>query len=73
MKQQDLKKTATKVLTEAGCAIRGEKVTAQARKVLRTQVTHGTSTHNIQALKLEGSVLCVIDRPLNFLRNISHS
>jgi hypothetical protein len=55
-------------MTDAGCAIRGEKVTAQARKVHRSEVVHGTSTHNIQQLKLEGTVFCIIDRPLNFLK-----
>lgn len=70
MSQRDLKKTATKVFTETGCAIRGEKVTAQARKIHRVEVTSGTATHKIQQVKLEGTVFCVIDRPLNFLRDV---
>ena len=70
MKQKDLKRSATKILTEAGCAIRGEKVTAQFRTMHRVVVLTGTSTHQIQMTKLEGSVFCIIDRPLNFLRDI---
>lgn len=70
MSQRDLKKNASKIYTDAGCAIRGEKITAQARKVHRAEVIAGTSTHKIHQLKLEGTVFCVIDRPLNFLRDL---
>jgi hypothetical protein len=69
MKQKDLKKTASKILTEAGCAIRGEKVTAQYRIMHRPILLTGSSTHQISQVKLEGTVFCIIDRPLNFLRN----
>jgi uncharacterized membrane protein YdbT with pleckstrin-like domain len=69
MSQKDLKKAATKTYYEPGTAIRGEKVTAQARKLHRKTVTAGTSTHEIQELRLEGSVFCIIDRPLNFIRD----
>lgn len=54
----------------AGSAIRGEKITAQFRKMSRITVTRGSSTHNIQRTTIEGSVLCVIDRPLNYLRDL---
>ena len=70
MKQKDLKNTANKVFTEVGTAIRGEKVTAQFRTIHRVTVLAGTSTHQIQQTKLEGSVLCVIDKPLNYLRGL---
>jgi hypothetical protein len=70
MTQKDLKKAATETHYSVGTSIRGEKVTAQARKVIRRDVTPGTSTHKIQQLKLEGSVLCVIERPLNYLRDV---
>ena len=63
------KPRANETAFQAGAAIRGEKVTAQFRKMSRTTVTHGSSTHKIQRAKLEGSVLCVIDRPLNYIRN----
>jgi hypothetical protein len=69
MDQKELKGTATKIQYHAGACIRGEKVTAQARKVGRTEVVHGTSTHKIHQMKLEGSVMCVIDRPMNYLRD----
>lgn len=70
MKQQDLKKSASNVYTAEGCAIRGEKVTAQFRTMHKIIVTHGSSTHNIKQTKLEGSVFCIIDRPLNYLREV---
>ncbi len=70
MSQKKLKKAATSTHYKVGDCIRGEKVTAQARKVARVQVTAGTSTHNIQQLKLEGSVVCVIDRPMNYLKGV---
>ena len=70
MRQKDLKESASDVLTKQGCAIRGEKVTAQFRTIHRIVVLSGTSTHQIQQTKLEGSVFCIIDRPLNYLRNV---
>jgi hypothetical protein len=69
MKQKDLKQSANKIYHEVGCAIRGEKVTAQFRTMHRKTVLMGSSTHQIQQTKLEGSVYCVIDKPMNFLRN----
>jgi hypothetical protein len=70
MKQKELKRTAGNVYSKLGDAIEGEKVTAQARKVYRSMVTTGTSTHQIQQMKLEGSVFCIIDRPLNYIRDL---
>lgn len=70
MKQKDLKRSAINVLTEQGCAIRGEKVTAQFREMHRPIILAGTSTHQIQQTKLEGSVFCIIDKPLNYLRTL---
>lgn len=71
MKQKDLKKSATKILTDLGSAIRGERVIAQFRTMRRPIVMAGTSTHRIQQSKLEGSVFCVIDKPLSYLSDIS--
>jgi|HubBroStandDraft_4_1064222.scaffolds.fasta_scaffold1167628_1 hypothetical protein len=70
MTQKDLKKSASSTHYEVGACIRGEKVTAQVRKVIRVEVTGGTSAHKIHQLKLEGSVLCVIDRPMNYLKDL---
>ena len=67
---QDPRSGIAKTAFEMGSAIRGEKITAQCRKTNRVTVTHGSSTHNIQRMMLEGSVLCVIERPLNFLREL---
>ena len=53
-----------------GSSIRGEKVAARFRKMSRIVVTQGSSTHKIQTSTLEGSVLCVIERPLNYLRDL---
>ena len=70
MRQKELKQSAARTFTSPGDAIRGEKVTAQFRTMHRPSVLTGTSTHKIQQAKLEGSVFCVIDRPLNYLRDI---
>ena len=70
MRQKELKRTAGNVYSKLGDAIQGEKVTAQARKVYRSSVTAGTSTHQIHQLRLEGSVFCIIDRPLNYIRTL---
>lgn len=68
MKQKDLKQTAGSIYTQAGDAIRGEKVTAQYRSMHKPTVPAGSSTHQIQQCKLEGTVFCIIDRPLNYIR-----
>ena len=59
---------STKTAFKKGDAIRGERIVAQYRKISRPVVAHGSSTHKIVRVKLEGSVMCVIDRPLNYLR-----
>lgn len=71
MEQKKLKATATSIGVTAGSAIRGERVVAQFRKIHRVTVVHGTSTHNIQQTKLEGTVFCVIEKPLSHLEGIA--
>lgn len=73
MSQKDLKQSAAKTSFNIGDCIRGEKVTAQARRVSRIEVVAGTSTHKIQQIRLEGSVLCIVDRPLNYLKDIGQT
>ncbi len=70
MRQKELKQSACNIYSNPGDAIQGEKVTAQARKIHRVTVSTGTSTHQIQNVKLEGSVFCIIDRPLNYIRTL---
>jgi hypothetical protein len=70
MDQPNLKASAASVAYTVGAAIRGEKIAAQFRKMNKVTITRGSSTHNIQRSTLEGSVLCVIDRPLNYLRSL---
>jgi hypothetical protein len=70
MSQKDLKQATTKTSYKVGDCIRGEKVTAQARRISRVEVVTGTSAHKIQQVRLEGSVLCIVDRPLNYLKGI---
>jgi hypothetical protein len=70
MKQNELKQAAAKVYFQPGEAIRGERVTCQYRKMHRPNIITGSSTHQIQQTKLEGTVFCVIDRPLNYLRSL---
>ena len=67
MKQKELKRKTNKICHDPGDAIRGERVTAQYRKIHKSKLVHGTSSHRIEQAKLEGSVFCVIDRPLNYL------
>lgn len=70
MDQPSREVPSARVAYTVGAAIRGEKIAAQFRKMSRITVTRGSSTHNIQRSTLEGSVLCVIDRPLNYLREL---
>lgn len=70
MKQKELKNTAYNVYSAPGDAIQGERITAQARKIHKPVICTGTASHRIQQTKLEGSVFCIIDRPLNFLRDV---
>jgi hypothetical protein len=70
MDQPSNKSSAANVAYTVGAAIRGEKIAAQFRKMSKITVTRGSSTHNIQSSTLEGSVICVIDRPLNYLREL---
>lgn len=70
MSESNEKSSHSPVAYTVGAAIRGEKIAAQFRKMTKTTVTRGSSTHNIQRTSLEGSVLCVIDRPLNYLRDL---
>jgi len=53
--------------TVEGSAIRGEKIYAQARKIIPKGVTTGSSTHNIQRCDLEANAYAVIAKPLRFL------
>jgi hypothetical protein len=69
MKQTELKHTAKRILTGAGDAIRGEKVTCQFRKWQKPHITMGNSTHQIQQTRLEGSVFCVIERRMNHIHS----
>jgi hypothetical protein len=70
MDQPNPKPPVLKVAYTVGSAIRGEKIAAQFRKMNKITVTRGSSTHNIQRTTLEGSVFCVVDRPLNYLRDL---
>lgn len=49
-----------------GDAIRGERVTAQYRKISKARLVHGTSSDQIRQAKLEGTVFCIIDKPLRY-------
>ena len=52
---------------EAGAAIKGDKILAQARKFVRKPLAVGSSSHRIQRYDLEGDAYCVIARPLRGL------
>jgi len=66
MKQKDLKQKAKSIYHGHGDAIRGERVTAQYRKIFKSKLVHGTSADQIRQAKLVGSVFCIIDKPLRY-------
>ena len=47
---------------EAGAAICGEKIIAQARKIIRKSLVTGSSSHRIQTCDLEGNAYCVVSK-----------
>jgi len=47
---------------EAGAAIRGEKIIAQARKIIPKGLVRGSSSHRIQTCDLEGNAYCVVSK-----------
>lgn len=53
--------------TAPGSAIHGEKILAQARKIIPKYVTTGSSTHQIQRVDLEKNAYAVIAKPLRLL------
>ena len=57
-----------KVHTAMGSAIRGEKIIAQARKIIDKGVTKGSSGHRIQRVDLENNAYCIIAKPLRYLK-----
>lgn len=67
MKQKELKQKAINIYHNPGDAIKGERITAQYRKIHQSKLVHGTSSHKITQSKLEGSVFCIIDKPLSYL------
>jgi len=63
----DLKDLARNTYRDAGDALAGEQIIAQARKISRTLVVAGTSTHQIQQVILRSNALCVIDRAFRLI------
>jgi hypothetical protein len=61
--RRDLLSIAREPRREAGDAIAGEQIIAQARNIGKSRVLPGTGTHQIQETALRSNVLCVIDRP----------
>jgi hypothetical protein len=58
-----IKKFDGKTLKTVGSAIAGEKIIAQARKIVPAKKpVAGTSTHKMQQTDLHTNALCVIDR-----------
>ncbi len=50
-----------------GSAIHGEKIYAQARKVIHKGITMGSSRHQIERVDLEINAYAVIAKPLRWL------
>lgn len=63
MNREELKSIVVATHREDGHAIAGERIIAQARKIGKTCVVTGTSTHRLQECVLKKNALCVIDRP----------
>lgn len=63
MSRKELKDIVVARHTEAGHAVAGELIIAQARDIGKIRVVPGTHTHKIQETILRSNVLCVIDRP----------
>lgn len=70
MKRKVLKGTAARVFHQPGDAIEGERVAAQYRSLHSVRIQTGTASHQIQQSKLEGTVFCMIEKPLNYLRGM---
>lgn len=57
----------TTVSRAENSAIQGEKIYAQARKVIEKGITTGSSTHQLQRVDLEKNAYAVIAKPLRYL------
>lgn len=66
-KVEALEEDKNQTLRHLGAAVAGEKILAQARKVVRKGLVVGSSGHRIQRLDLEKDALCVIAKPLRGL------
>jgi len=53
--------------TTERASIRGEKILAQARKIIEKNVTKGSGPHNIKRVDLETNAYAVIAKPLRWL------
>ena len=53
---------------QVGERLEAELIVAQAHRLRRQRITRGSSTHNIQPIRLRGDAFCVIDRPLKRIR-----
>lgn len=56
------------ILHEMGDGIKGDKITVQCRDYHFGKPIEGTSSHKLQRGSLEGTVYCVIDKPIRSLR-----
>lgn len=56
------RRRASKVYTDIGAAIHGEKIAGEARKLTTKRVKDGSSRHRIQRIDLETDAFCVIDK-----------
>ena len=62
MNRKELKSMVVATHRKDGHAIAGERIISQARKIGKTCVVTGTSTHKLQECILKKNALCVIDR-----------
>lgn len=62
MTRKELKELVGQTYRQEGDAIAGERIIAQARKLVRQGVVAGTSSHKMQQVILKTNALCVIDK-----------
>jgi len=57
-----------KAYRDGGSAIHGEKILAQARKIIKKGQTSGSSKDQIQRCDLQTNAYCIIAKPLRSLK-----
>ncbi|WP_409200295.1 hypothetical protein [Methanobrevibacter sp. DSM 116169] len=57
-----------KIYTEEGAAIKGNIITAEARKIGKPTVIANSNRHKTNRIVLKDNVICVINKKLKYLK-----